>query len=474
MSGSVARDRRGDRTLSPELCDLHVFLDLIPDALVAIDGRRERLISCNDRFLALTGSDPQEVLSREKFADWFHPEDRHRFHALGSVGRPGEESALLRLMTVRGPIDTVVHGGYCVSEEGEERWCYRISQLDPEAEGGVRRRFDEQKRRASEAVRTSLQIFHLTEKIRAAPRLSARLLGARDELELLERAGRFLLSEGLDYRDVCIHLREDGIFRKAWCSCQEECNCPQEMTGPDVERCDTTDGQRRVLRLQGGSGCTGLLQLSLDPAEQRLLAQTPLFRDWHDEVLGTIAEVIALFHENFQLYRKLEEQALLDPLTLVNNRHFLVTQLENEVKTSRRNGSSLSLIFIDMDGFKEINDTHGHLVGDRLLKEVSEILVENFRETDHVCRYGGDEFIVLLPATDLEGASQKGSFLLESLRKKRFCLEEVKGGVAVSMSVGVTTLREESDSATLINEADEALYRAKRAGRNRLVVVGEK
>ena len=121
MSGSVARDRKGDRPLSPGACDLRMFLCLIPDALVVVDRRRERLISCNDKFLEMVGSDQEGLGSGKKFADWFHPEDQHRFHSLGSVGRPGEDSALLRLMAPEGPVETVVYGGFCVSENGEER-----------------------------------------------------------------------------------------------------------------------------------------------------------------------------------------------------------------------------------------------------------------------------------------------------------------------------------------------------------------
>ena len=147
-----------------------------------------------------------------------------------------------------------------------------------------------------------------------------------------------------------------------------------------------------------------------------------------------------------------------DPLTGVNNRRGLDDSLGSQLALVTRYHSVFSLVLFDIDHFKQINDQEGHLNGDRVIQELAQLLDESIRETDIIARYGGDEFVIIMPQTDLDGAS--------------IFAERLRAGVAERMTItvsgGVTAARESDDPESLIARADTALYNAKTAGRNRV------
>lgn len=157
-------------------------------------------------------------------------------------------------------------------------------------------------------------------------------------------------------------------------------------------------------------------------------------------------------------------QATTDSLTHLYNRVYFNKHLEIEIFRSQRHGSSLSLFIFDIDKFKQINDTFGHLSGDDILKDLSQLCQTNIRSTDILARWGGEEFVVLAPESD----TKKTTIFAEKLRKQ---IEEHPFSIAqkVTCSFGVTQYREGEDRDTFINRADEGLYEAKAGGRNKVV-----
>lgn len=160
----------------------------------------------------------------------------------------------------------------------------------------------------------------------------------------------------------------------------------------------------------------------------------------------------------------LEYQANHDALTGLYNRQKFNDIFTKEIRRSRRYGNFLSVILFDIDNFKVINDTYGHDAGDDVLKKIAEIISINLRQTDSLVRWGGEEFIVLLPETDLETASNVAQKLLESLAVLTFDFMQKN----ITASFGVATLNETDTEVSLINRADEALYEAKRNGKNQV------
>ncbi|MDH5662404.1 MAG: diguanylate cyclase [Elusimicrobiota bacterium] len=188
------------------------------------------------------------------------------------------------------------------------------------------------------------------------------------------------------------------------------------------------------------------------------------FLDEDKRLFSTFAKYSSQAIENTMLYKSTQHLSMTDGLTgLYNHRHFH-EQLELEVKRAQRYDLNLSLIMIDLDHFKKFNDSYGHLEGDSLLRKIAQILKSSLRETDFVARYGGEEFGVILPETNKAGAS----FAAERVRKT--ISEQTFGevGAKMTISLGVASYPDDAVLRTdLIKKADEALYRAKKEGRDR-------
>ena len=161
----------------------------------------------------------------------------------------------------------------------------------------------------------------------------------------------------------------------------------------------------------------------------------------------------------------LYEKSIKDPLTGLYNRNFLYEFLEKKIKEAKRYKFPLTLAVIDIDFFKKINDTYGHLVGDCVLKELAKILTDEFRGSDIVVRFGGEEFIVILPFSDLKEACSRFEELRKKIEEKRFCDEKLN----VTVSIGATEFKQNDSLDTFIDRADKNLYEAKNKGRNRVV-----
>ncbi len=164
----------------------------------------------------------------------------------------------------------------------------------------------------------------------------------------------------------------------------------------------------------------------------------------------------------------MEEMATRDSLTNLANLRSFRLSFEDEFNRSIRYGDSMSVLMADLDRFKMVNDTYGHLRGDAVLKETASIMLHVMRKVDLVARYGGEEFVVIMPHTDADGAMRAAERLRDAIEGCHFDGLPAAGDVTVS--IGVATLVEgaETDMDGLIQQADEALYRAKMNGRNRV------
>ncbi len=186
-------------------------------------------------------------------------------------------------------------------------------------------------------------------------------------------------------------------------------------------------------------------------------------------VLNAVASELVVAVENSQLYKLTRRLAITDELTSLHNYRYLQQRLDEEIERARRYGKNLSLVMLDVDDFKGVNDAHGHIVGDAVLAELGAVVKRCVREVDVVARYGGEEFSVILPETDASGAYVVAEKIREAVSAHDFC---DSGGVAtvnLTISLGVSCYPEHAhDKETLLRQADDALYRAKNTGKDRV------
>ncbi len=168
---------------------------------------------------------------------------------------------------------------------------------------------------------------------------------------------------------------------------------------------------------------------------------------------------------NSLLYQEALAAALRDPLTNLNNRRAMKTTLAREIELAKRNRSHLSLIALDIDHFKKINDNYGHLTGDKVIVEIAHALQSAVRSCDIVFRYGGEEFIVILNSTDSHGAHLLAERVRKTIASNPVPYDD--GEINISASLGVASFEHFDTGKSLFAKADTALYEAKRKGRNR-------
>ena len=189
------------------------------------------------------------------------------------------------------------------------------------------------------------------------------------------------------------------------------------------------------------------------------------------ELFAYLTNQASVSVENVDLHETVQKQAVTDELTgLFNHRRFQEV-MTAEVERARRYGHELGLIMLDIDNFKSVNDTYGHLQGDNVLREVARVLRQSSREIDEPARYGGEEMAVALPQTDLEGAYQFAERVRGRIEALELPLADGDGTLKVTASFGVASLAtaDGASKGALVAAADGALYEAKRSGKNRTV-----
>ena len=169
--------------------------------------------------------------------------------------------------------------------------------------------------------------------------------------------------------------------------------------------------------------------------------------------------------------RRAQRLAITDGLTGLYNRRYFEERLDEETHRSRRYDRPMSFIMIDIDFFKQFNDTCGHLKGDDVLRQLSHILQDHSRETDITARYGGEEFVMILPETSLESSRMLGERIRQAVDKAVFEGEERVPAKKITVSVGVSCLADDEGGYDALERADRALYKSKQAGKNLVTVL---
>jgi diguanylate cyclase (GGDEF)-like protein len=217
-----------------------------------------------------------------------------------------------------------------------------------------------------------------------------------------------------------------------------------------------------IFPIKGSKGPIGLLIAEINDKD---ISDTMAILTNHGAIM---LDNIALLDESRALSERMEKMAVTDHLTGLHNQRYFKDRIDNELSRARRYDLQLSMLVIDVDRFKSINDSFGHLAGDAVLKEISRRIVDTVRLSDVVARYGGDEFVVLLTETDKDSAKIVAEHVRESVSDLPVAIDGES--IIVSLSIGVASFPSPNveNCEELFKEADNAMYRSKKAGRNRV------
>ncbi len=337
----------------------------------------------------------------------------------------------------------------------------------------------------NETVQANNRILALTEKMKQIPILTSNLLNKKYEKEIYRRAREKLCERtGLNYQDVRFYLFDDAkeVLQSPFKEDTEKRKIALDSNHPIIE---VAQGQEKIKRLEdnvfilplrGEDETFGVVEITLYDSERQLMEGNESAWSGYQETLVTLSDLLGLILQNRRLYEKVRRESIHDELTELFNRRHFNRKLKQEVYRSKRYHNHLSLIIIDIDDFKEINDRYGHQEGDRVLKQLARLFEDTCRESDIVCRYGGDEFGIILPETSGEGAERKAKNVLDTLRKTDFTVQTQDGSersIRVTVSVGISFLpvsydeqleqdtTDDLDHNELLKIADKCMYRAK-------------
>lgn len=215
----------------------------------------------------------------------------------------------------------------------------------------------------------------------------------------------------------------------------------------------------------------GVFHLEFDSAaENRGDSSAESFGNSRQQLAISAASQIALSLASLQLRETLREQSIRDPLTHLFNRRFLEESLSRELELASRKRQSVSVLFLDLDHFKKFNDSFGHAAGDLVLQSLADLFRTFFRSTDICCRYGGEEFAIVLPESSSEDAAARADALRSEVKRLRLRYKKQTLG-QLTLSAGVAAFpRHGSSSEELLKIADQCLYQSKARGRDLVTV----
>jgi diguanylate cyclase (GGDEF)-like protein len=279
---------------------------------------------------------------------------------------------------------------------------------------------------------------------------------AEEELRRSEEKNRSLL---IAIPDIMFRLNKEGVFLEfitaknfpLWMNANE-------FVGNNVR--DVLDKKiakrfMTCLKKAAKSGKTHVLQYQLSVGGKTHHYEARIVATWGEEVLAIVRD--------FTDQRQAEKMAETDPLTNIYNRRKFSRLLDQEIQRVERYDRFLSIVILDIDHFKSVNDTYGHDTGDFVLRRITELIKENIRVTDILARYGGEEFVVILPETSIKGAIRQMERMRKTIERTSF-----DGVGNLTISAGITSYMGGDSCKSMITRADKALYLAKEEGRNRV------
>lgn len=332
-------------------------------------------------------------------------------------------------------------------------------------------------RKSLEVLEANTRVGALSEVLRAIPVLTKRLLEL-DNLNDVYKETALTMVNDAQFSSCAVMLRDaEGKLEVKYANPFRSTTSIQVKETPMISRLLRGEDELLVdesgthfASIRAGNSMRGLLQVGLPKNLQRFYAGHKPIQQSIRDLVSTIADFIGVVISDHENLERIRQQSRMDKLTGLHNRRVFEEQLTIEFRRALRYERDLSLLIMDIDDFKKVNDTYGHQQGDMVLQSIGDLLAGSFRDLDTVCRYGGEEICVILPETVGEAAKSKA----EQIRRKIGELDipmvdDPQQKLKVTMSVGIACVNKgTTNEEQLLREADRALYWVKNHGKNQV------
>jgi diguanylate cyclase (GGDEF)-like protein/PAS domain S-box-containing protein len=484
-------------TVSPSL--LHLHFDQAVDGQYVLDPEADVFVKVNPAMCELLGFTREQLVEARRPVSTLslvHEDDRDLVTAhRGSTQSPGD-TGIMRFRAVRSDgsvrhlevrytlveyMGRLVQVGSArdVSEQVKlEQKLRNESDFNRELSQAAQRNAQDAHRKSMEVLEANTRIHALTEVLNAIPVLTKDLvqLGSLDEV--YKQAALTMVNEA-QFSACSVMLKDDEGVRIAYASPfrekEERVNVNEHpglkviLEGRAPIYVDK-DGKHVAPILVSGE-IHGLLEVSLPKNVQRFFHSHKTIQQSIGDLVTTIADFLGIVTANLHNLEQIRRQSREDALTGLGNRRHFDRALAEEFTRAQRYDRDLSLMIMDIDHFGRFNNTYGHQQGDEVLETIGALLKSSFREIDTVCRYGGEELVVIMPETVGQAAKTKAEQIRRKVEETPFERVDQKGAgpLSVTMSIGIACLNKSIQSEEeLLREADKALYHCKESGRNQV------
>jgi diguanylate cyclase (GGDEF)-like protein/PAS domain S-box-containing protein len=465
---------------------------------------------CNERFYELTGISEQEKDLKTAWISVLHPDDRpvaigswekarvtgetfnmeyririasgeYRWHLARATPMRDSTGTIMRWFGACADIEDQINTQQVLEEQIKERaseLADASSRLQEEMweKDLARRQLDEQNekmvRELTERSQRATMLAKMGELLQSCvskEEVFAAALGYAPKIFPVQRGAVALLNPARDLAEVAGHWRECQlpltVFEPNSCWALRTGHPHLVVAGDTTAPCAHAEGVKNTylcIPILAQGEALGILHIQATD-------DSPAMADAELSLKTTFAAQVGLSIANIRLREALRTQSIKDPLTGLYNRRYLTEMLDREIRRAVRAEQPLGVLILDLDHFKNFNDTYGHDAGDTVLREAALFLTKSVRAEDVVCRFGGEEFVVILPTADLTAAIARAERIRSKMRELTVLHQGQAVGI-VTVSVGVAALPDHGITPdALLEAADAALYRAKREGRDRVV-----
>jgi diguanylate cyclase (GGDEF)-like protein/PAS domain S-box-containing protein len=485
-----------DVQVQPSLLQLH--FDTSVDGQYVLDPEIDVFIKVNPAMCELLGYTREQLVEARRpvaTSSIIHSADREKVALDRSVVRTPGDSGVARFRIVRPDgevrhlevlfsliryMGRLVHVGSArdVSEQVKlEIKLRNESEFNRELTLAAQQNAKDAQKKSLEVLEANTRVGALSEVLRAIPLLTKRLLELSELNEVFKETALTMVNDA-QFSSCAVMLKdEEGKLEVKYANPFRNTTTLQVKETPLIAR--VLGGEEGLVvdevgthfaAIRAGTVMRGLLQVGLPKNLQRFYAGHKPIQQSIRDLVNTIADFLGVVISNHENLERIKQQSRMDKLTGLYNRRVFEEQLSIEFRRALRYDRDLSLVIMDIDDFKKVNDTYGHQQGDQVLETMGNLLAGSFRDLDTVCRYGGEEVCVILPETVGEAAKTKAEQIRRKIAELDIPMVDMPGKkLRVTMSMGVACLSKGTTSEEqLLRDADRALYWVKNNGKNQV------